>query len=42
MREFNKYVYNIFEKNGARHNSMTKLGYAFLKYEDELEIGREK
>ena len=23
-------------KNGARHNSVTKLCYAFLKYENEL------
>ena len=29
----------IFEKNGARHNSITKLCYAFFKYENKLKIG---
>ena len=42
MREFNKYLYNIFEKNGARHNSMTKSCYSLFKYENKLKIGREK
>ena len=42
MREVNKYLYNSFEKNRARHNSMTKLYYAFFKYENKLKIGWEK
>ena len=29
-------------KNGARHNSMTKFCYTFLKYENKLKIGWEK
>ena len=32
----------IFLKNGARHNSMTKLCYAFFKYKNKLKIDWEK
>ena len=42
VREFNKYLCNIKKKNGAQHNSMTILCYAFFKYENKLEIGWEK
>ena len=42
MREFDKYLYNIFEENGARHNSMTTLCYAFFKYEKNWKLVEKK
>ena len=36
--EFNEYLLKKLEKNDARHNSMSKLSYAFFKYENKLEI----
>ena len=38
VREVNKYLYNNFEKNGALHNSMTKLCSAFFLYENNVQL----